>query len=206
MLINIDSEDIPRDIYFKESRYARSFTNEEKTYLRKNEKLDPSFCIIPEDKAIDRASTFLSSILGIQEKNKFDSVIVSVGGANDHYYVINFKSKIKNDIWDPRTAKVLINANTGEITRYKSQGRNVDFNYIPKITKNQAWQTFNNECLKIKADVSITKFVLCSTNIRNRWTWSIYGERKDKDLHRSAGLFIDSENGLILRNFLESDY
>jgi hypothetical protein len=196
--ISIDDYGMPKSINFLPP-LSRNFTEEENEYYLNTNKIPPSYAAITEAQAIDRAKHLLKLIEGTESK-KYDSVSVIPVGVCNAYNVI-FRVKIRNDIWDSRSARIVINANTGEIESFSGDGKreDVDFSYTPKIHKSQALQMYKDEIKLLGADISISKIALDIYEIhgQKRWVWTIYGHRKDKELSTAAMMFIDSETGEV---------
>jgi hypothetical protein len=196
-IIRITDCGIPQFISFDIP--SRNFTKEEYDYNTRTNKIPPSYATLTEEQAVTRAKSLLNLIEGAESK-KYDSVSVTPVGVGDAYNVV-FEVKMKNDIWDSRSARIIINANTGEIETFFGDGKceDVDYSYIPKIPKSQALQMYADEIKRLGADISISKIVLdiYKKHGQKRWTWTIYGYRKDKELSTAAMMFIDSETGEV---------
>jgi hypothetical protein len=202
--IKIGDDGFPRYINFNTTpSIGRGFTVEEYNLNRETNKIPPSYCSITEQQAVERARQVLNSIYGPTENGKFDSVSIS----GDHQeYLIDFRIKPKNDISDNRCSHISINANTGEIEGYSGDGlSDIDFSYIPQITKNQALQMYSAECTNLGADIVITDIFLSKYSNKGLrcWVWKIYGMRKDKKLSMAAMMFIDSETSEVLYKNME---
>jgi hypothetical protein len=196
--ISIDDYGMPKYIYFLPP-HCRNFTKEEYDYNTRTHKIPPSFATITEAQAIDITKHLLKLIEGTESK-KYDSVSVTPVGVGNAY-IVTFRVKIKNDIWDSRSADIVINANTGEFKSFSGDGKreDVDYSYIPKIPKSQVLQMYEDEIKRLGADISISKIVLdiYEKHGLKRWAWTIYGYRKDKELNTAAMMFIDSETGEV---------
>jgi hypothetical protein len=169
----------------------------------KTKKIPPSYCVITEQQAVERAQKVLNEIYGASEAAKFDSV--SIDGIYQEYRV-DFRVKPKNDISDSRCSHFNINANTGEIESYTGDGlSDLDLSYVPTVPKSQALQMYLDECTRLKADIVIKKVVLDKHTYKGlrRWVWTIYGRRKDKELFWAAAMFFDSETGEVLYKNME---
>jgi hypothetical protein len=195
--IKITDCGIPRFISF--NTVSRIFTKEEFDYNNHTNKIPPSYATLTEVQAVERAKLLLNLIEDTESK-KYDSISVIPVASGNAYNVI-FRIKIRNDIWDSRSASMAINANTGEIENFFGDGKceDVDYSYIPKIPKSQALQMYEDEIKRLGADISISKIVLCPPgyNSQKKWEWNIYGYRKDKELNTAAMMFIDSETGEV---------
>ena len=197
-VVEFGNDNIPRSCLFKSSP-SRNFTQAEDEMYAKTKKIPQSYKKINEDKAIEQGRALINTIYGVEEGNKFDSVKVSY---NNKDFILFYCVKIKNDIWDSRSIEIAINANTGEIQRY-SGGRSsdIDFSYVPKISKENARQVYAVEIKKLNADIEINQIALSKrkdSKGKYRWLWRIYGTRKDKKIGTSAMMFIDSETGEIV--------
>jgi hypothetical protein len=200
--IIIGDDGFPRYIYFNITP-DRNFTKEESEINKKTKKIPISYCTITEQQAVELARTVHNTIYGSNESSKFDSVSIS---GDYQSYIVVFRIKPKNDIWDSRSSHFKINANTGEIETYTGDGiRDIEFTYIPQIAKSKVLQMYSDECLRLGANIVINKVVLdkYTFNGERRWAWTIYGWRKDKKLSMAAAMFFDSETGEVLYKNME---
>ena len=116
-------------------------------------------------------------------------------------YAINFLVKTKNDIIDFSRITITINANSGLIESYNGGPlKKLDYSYVPKISKDYVLTKYNEERMKLNASIDISKIGLDRRVFKghNRWMWTIYGIRKDKDMGTAAMMFFDSETGELL--------
>ena len=109
---------------------------------------------------------------------------------------------------DLRRSIIEINANDGQIVKFSGEGlSDIDFNYVPKITKDQVLKIYSSEIQKLDAEITIDKVFLNKYSGKGggrRWVWQIYGVRHDKDLGTAAMMFIDSETAEVV--FKKMDY
>ncbi len=160
--------------------------------------------VFPESTAVLYAKEFISQLNGNESAAMFDSVSFNYCAKFDinMQYQICFYIKPKNDINDPTKAMVRINAFTGEFTEY--EGRlpvlsKDDFNYIPKITKDQALAIHADKCKKLQGSIKYSTVELMKRYLRDsRWHWRIHASNTDGKKTRPAIVYIDSENGEII--------
>jgi hypothetical protein len=114
------------------------------------------------------------------------------------------------DIRDTRRVEIVINANTGKFETFYGTSKNaqeINYNYVPKISKSQVLQTYSNESIKLHADIVLTDVELIYKQIdeagHHKWTWYVYGRRKDKHIGTAAMMAIDSETGEVLFKKME---
>ena len=94
-----------------------------------------------------------------------------------------------------------INTFTGEFVKYEGRPpflTKEDFNYIPRISKEQALAMHADTCKKINVETDNVEVWLHKSD--NRWHWRIYASRKVKGYGRPAIMFIDSETGEVFYN------
>jgi len=194
----VDSSGFLRGIYFPHESGSGWTREELQTYLR-TKKIPESYKKIDEKKAIAIAREFHRAVYGKKEDSKFDSVYVVTDQSK---YFVRLKIKPRNNIMDTRRSVIAVNANTGQIVSFNCEGlSDIDFNYVPKITKEQVLKMYKNAIDSLQAKIRIRKMGLnkyIGKNGERVWAWKIYGQREDKILYTSAMMFIDSETGDIL--------
>jgi hypothetical protein len=185
----------------------RHFTETENKFCHEKHRIPPTYCLLSDSVAIEKARVLLRAIIGEEDGRKFDSV--SIAG-NYKVYDIFLNIKKRNDICDPRRAEIVIHANTGEFESFYGPSKDtheINYNYVPKISKSQVLQMYSNESIKLHADIVLSIVELVYKQIdeegHHRWTWYAYGRRKDKHIGTAAMMAIDSETGEVLFKKLE---
>jgi hypothetical protein len=202
--IYIDENDFPKSIYFSTPHPRRPSLEE----MRNPSKISPTYCNISESSAVAKARMVLESVYGAEEAGYFEVAEIPQTSSE---YCVTFKTMTKNDISDCRSATVIVNANTGFVDHFTGDGRrdpDFTYDYIPKVSKSQALQMYENERLRLGADIEINEVILLIGKKHGKtgekcWAWHIYGFRKDIEMTTSAYMFIDSETGEVLAKKLE---
>ncbi len=203
--ITFDSHNYPYMIDFPHD-LSKSPKDE---YLRKLRKAGANiseYPVIPKSTAVKYAVAFLELLNGIEATAMYDSIRVNeYAEANiNMQYIVVFEAKVKNGICDAQGAEVWINAFTGEFVGYRGRPPSLnkeDFNYTPKISKEQALAMFAQMCKKMKGEIkNIDMLLHKEDHDTTRWHWRINASNVQGDYLRPAIQYIDSETGEVIYN------
>jgi hypothetical protein len=196
---------IPVRIEFKTSN-PRIFTDGELNEYKKTGILPLSYKTLSEKMAIEKANNFLKNFYGKKYSGQYDSIHISINGDD---YFISFGIKKKGNIVDLHCSFFEINVNTSEISSFSTSSEpflnESDFNYTPKISKEQATQMFLNEAQKMQLNFRITNIMLRKDYGKAGepyWAWYIYGKRENQEQAISSVMIINSETGEIIGKYL----
>ncbi len=200
--IEFDNQNYPSWIDFPHD-VSKSPKYEDLRKLREKEADLSKYPVIPESTAVKYAVSFLELLNGVEKTAIYDSIGVQVYAEADinMQYIVVFKAKVKNDICDARGAGVRINAFTGELVGYRGEPpflNKEDFNYTPKISREQAIEIHAEACKKLPGIIKINSALLYKENINvTRWHWCINASNIRGEYGYPAILYIDSETGEI---------
>jgi len=196
--VAIDSLHVIRKLYLGGG--GRALTEAEEKECAMGDRIPESYKKVSKEDALQMAYAVNTFVYGEEEADKFDSVTVDEARKA---YSVRFMVKPRNDIFDMREVTVTIDANNGQIRSvYTNGARNLDYSYVPKIKKEQVLEMYRHIVDSLHATVNIRKVGLTMYSYGDvgpeRWTWQVFGDRKDKMISMAAMLFVDSETGEII--------
>lgn len=187
---------------YRNKNYTRNLSEEESEYFYKNNyTISPIIKNISEAKAIHVAKAFFVNLLKLYNMQNdisiYDSISVSYG--NDRY-IVSFKARMKNYIYDNRGARLEISPLNGQVlTFYTPDGLilNRNLNYKPKINYEKVNEIIENYIAGNNIKTESKEISLKPQFMGFPWVWVFVDPYLRPGQRYARWLVIDSNTGEI---------